>query len=189
MTKQLTKLRLKDDGTVKLSYIEKRDTPNGIETITHESDCEGQRSPDLDAVANELKPYVLMNMGITALAEQLSRNILKKDKLSVSEKSIKDNTVDPFLKRTEIVSVSVSGQDGLRGAVISAKFKGLNDSFCAVSTPRICYESDKLGFEEDVEDIMRRLEAEAFRYLSGKRAQLEFNFESNEEPASEEVAA
>ena len=187
MDRTLSKLKLKDDGTLTIEYIEKRESAAGIETITHTAACEGQRHPDLDNLVSELKPYVLQNMGITAVATKVAMDVLGVKKLDKVQNAHKEKVLIPVSDRVQIIGVSIGGSEQLLGAVISAKFKGFNDAYCAVSTPRICYESDKLGFEEDVQDIVNRISAEAFRYVDGKRSQIEFDFTGDNEVKDKKV--
>jgi hypothetical protein len=189
MDRELKKVSLKDDGTLSAEYVEKKESAEGIETITHKINCEGQRHPDLDNLVEELKPYVLMNMGITAIATKVATDVLNVEKLGKVENAVKEKVLIPVRQRVEVIGISIAGNEQLKGVVISAKFKGFNDAFCAVNTPRICYESEKLGFEQDVEEIVSRLETEVFRYIDGKRSQLEFDFTTKEETEQPAEAA
>ena len=77
------------------------------------------------------------------------------------------------MNNIEVTGVSISGSEQLKGAVISGKIKSWNGGKCAINTQRVNFESDKLGFEETIRDLVSDVETEIFEYLfKNKRAQL-----------------
>jgi len=70
-----------------------------------------------------------------------------------------------LLNSVEVTSISVSGEGGLRGVVISGKIQTWNKSKTPLHTPRIVFESTKIGIEIDVQGQVELADEEAYKYL------------------------
>lgn len=84
----------------------------------------------------------------------------------------KQKVTDAFLdlvQKVEVTSISISGENQLRGAVISGKIESNNKSKAAINSPRIVFSSDKIGYETNVEGQCELLESEIYEYIFNKK--------------------
>ena len=146
---QFTELRQGDEGTVKIPVSMRPPyTPH----------------PDLLNVLSKLKVYV---------AKQYDYH--KPLELSVTGKSKErlEEAFDELLKKITVTGFTVTGSDQLKSAIITAKIK-TDSGTRALPTGRIVYSSDKLGYEQEVQQFVELATDEVYDCLfDGKRAQLD----------------
>ena len=86
------------------------------------------------------------------------------------------------LDNIEVRGVSLSGQDDNVGVVLTGLFTISNNQKTAINTPRMKYNVEMFGFEEELENIVCDIENEVYEFLfEGKKAQLEL-FGADGEP-------
>lgn len=84
--------------------------------------------------------------------------------------------------------MSYSGQDDNVGVVLTGLFTVSNNQNTAINSPRLKFNTETFGFEEELEAIVADIENEVYAFLfKGKKAQLEL-FGADGEPASGLVA-
>ena len=158
---------------VKVDYTEKKTADGTTAYFEHFVHAPVAPHPDLLNKMDEFKPYLAKAFCIN-LGFDLAKKHLKGKEL----KEIKQLEVD-VMNNIEVTGVSISGSEQLKGAVISGKIKSWNGGKCAINTQRVNFESDKLGFEETIRDLVSDVETEIFEYLfKNKRAQLDL-FDGN----------
>ena len=68
----------------------------------------------------------------------------------------------------------MSGQDDNVGVVLTGLFTVSNNQKTAINSPRLKYNTETFGFEEELENIVCNIEEEVYSFLfKGKKAQLE----------------
>ena len=79
--------------------------------------------------------------------------------------------------------MSFSGQDDNVGVVLTGLFTVSNNQKTAIKSPRLKFNTETFGFEEELEEIAADIETEVYAFLfKGKKAQLEL-FGADGEPA------
>ena len=94
------------------------------------------------------------------------------------------NFADELLQKIEVRGISLSGQDDNVGVVVTGLLEVLAEQKTAINSPRIKFSNINYGFEEELEDIISRIETEVYAFLfKGKKAQLElFGADGNPAP-------
>jgi hypothetical protein len=86
------------------------------------------------------------------------------------------------LDNIEVRGVSLSGQDDNVGVVLTGLFTVSNNQKTAINTPRMKYNVETFGFEEELENIVCDIENEVYEFLfEGKKAQMDL-FGADGEP-------
>lgn len=92
------------------------------------------------------------------------------------------------VENIEVRGVSFSGQDDNVGVVLTGLFTVSNNQKTAINSPRLKFNTETFGFEEEFEAIVADIENEVYAFLfKGKKAQLEL-FGADGEPAPGLVA-
>lgn len=87
-----------------------------------------------------------------------------------------------------VTGVSISGDES-KGVIITGTYECLNKTRIAVVTPRIKLDEEIFECEEELNDVIKVIETEAFKYIfEDKQAQLaiEFGNEENEQEAGKD---
>ena len=109
-------------------------------------------------------------------------------KANKNQKEVARNFADEMLKNIEVRGVSYSGQDDNVGVVLTGLFTVSNNQKTAINSPRLKFNTETFGFEEELEEIVSDIENEVYEFLfKGKKAQLEL-FGADGEPAPGLVA-
>jgi hypothetical protein len=127
--------------------------------------------PDLQALFDKLRPI----MGrIYHLTSFLSLIEIVDFKATAKQKEAARKFADELLDKIEVRGVSFSGQDDNIGIVLTALMTSGNNQKSAINSPRLKFNSEVYGFEEDLETICGEIETEVYEFLfRGKKAQLE----------------
>ena len=84
------------------------------------------------------------------------------------------NFADELLQKIEVRGISLSGQDDNVGVVVTGLLEVFAGQKTAIISPRIKFSNINYGCEEELEDIISRIETEVYAFLfKGKKAQLE----------------
>ena len=109
-------------------------------------------------------------------------------KATKKQSELSRDFADEMLKNIEVRGVSFSGQDDNVGVVLTGLFTVSNNQKTAISSPRLKFNTETFGFEEELEEIVADIENEVYAFLfKGKKAQLEL-FGADGEPAPGLVA-
>ena len=91
-------------------------------------------------------------------------------KATKEQKNIARDFAEEALQNIEIRGISLSGKDDNVGVVISGLFTVANNYKTAINSPRIKFNSDSFGFEEELENIISEIEQETYLFLfKGKK--------------------
>lgn len=142
--------------------------------------------PDLIECMQVFRVHLASAYGLTtpfAKVAELTKKMSKKETEKLEQ--LKADIV----ANVEVTKLSIGGLDTAQGAVISGKLKSFNGSKIALNTPRIVFESNKIGIESEVKKLVDVLIEEVYDYLfENKRAQLEIGFDAGDkkqEPTTE----
>ena len=157
----LQKVKL-DKNEVLVDFIKVDSNEDGGKTKTPVSmKPPYQVHPDLASALSSMKETVLKDFGYNKLLDASKGD----DKVLEAWNELICNTT--------VTGVALGGSDQLRGAVITAKIK-TDTGTRGVSTKRIVFSSDKLGYEKKIEETIKTVTSEVYKYLfESKRAQLE----------------
>lgn len=181
----LSKVKTLKDGGLDVHY-EVTETI-GNESYTNKYHVESAKDihPDLRKCFDRLRPIMGRIFNITSFLSMVETYDFKANK---NQKEVARNFADEMLKNIEVRGVSYSGQDDNVGVVLTGLFTVSNNQKTAINSPRLKFNTEAFGFEEELEAIVADIENEVYAFLfKGKKAQLEL-FGADGEPASGLVA-
>lgn len=181
----LSKVKTLKDGGLDVHY-EVTETI-GNESYTNKYHVESAKDihPDLRECFDRLRPIMGRIFNITSFLSMFGTDDFKANK---NQKEVARNFADEMLKNIEVRGVSYSGQDDNVGVVLTGLFTVSNDQKTAINSPRLKFNTETFGFEEELEAIVADIENEVYAFLfKGKKAQLEL-FGADGEPAPGLVA-
>ena len=179
----LAKVKLIKDGGITVHYEVTEVV--GAESYTNKYHVESAKDihPDLKDCFDRLRPIMGRIFNITSFLSMLD---VKEFKATEKQKEYGRNFADEMLKNIEVRGVSFSGQDDNVGVVLTGLFTVSNNQKTAINSPRLKFNSETFGFEEELEEIAADIETEVYAFLfKGKKAQLEL-FGANNEPNVED---
>lgn len=168
----LSKVKIVKDGGLDV-HFEVAETVNN-ESYVNKYHVESAKDihPDLRACFVELRPIVGRIFNLTSFL-----SMIEADDFGANDKQDETarNYADELLKKIEVLGIRLSGQDDNVGVVVTALLEvSMNAQKSAINTPRIKFANVNYGFEEELEDIVSRIENEVYLFLfKGKKAQLE----------------
>lgn len=173
----LTKVKLIKDGGLDVHYevIEQV----GNETCSNHYHVESGKDvhPDLRNCFKRLTPIMGRIFNITSF---LSLVESKEFDATEQQEANAREFAEECLNNIEVRGISLSGQGDNVGIVLTGLFTVSNNQKTAIKSPRLKFNTETFGFEEELENIAREIEAEVYEFLfKGKKAQLEL-FGANE---------
>ena len=154
----------------------------GEESYTNKFIVESAKDvhPDLKACFDRLKPIQARIYGMTSFLTLIDSPEFKATK---KQNEAARAFSDEILKNIEVRGVSLSGSGDAVGIVLTGLLTSGNNQKTAINTPRLKFNSEVYGFEEDLEEISGQIEKEVYEFLfNGKKAQLElFNGEPDDD--------
>lgn len=181
----LSKVKTLKDGGLDVHY-EVIETI-GNESYTNKYHVESAKDihPDLRDCFDRLRPIMGRIFNITSFLSMVETSDFKATK---KQSELSRDFADEMLKNIEVRGVSFSGQDDNVGVVLMGLFKVSNNQKTAINSPRLKFNTEMFGFEEELEAIVAGIENEVYAFLfKGKKAQLEL-FGADGEPAPGLVA-
>ena len=177
----LSKVKLIKGGGLDVHY-EVTETV-GNESYTNKYHIESAKDihPDLADCFNRLRPIMGRIFNITSF---LSFIEAPDTKANQKQKDAARDFADEMLKAIEVRGVSFSGQDDNVGVVLTGLFTVSSNQKTAINSPRLKFNTETFGFEEELEEIAGDIENEVYAFLfKGKKAQLElFGADGNAAP-------
>lgn len=180
----LSKVKTLKDGGLDV-YYEVTETV-GNESYTNKYHVESAKDihPDLRNCFDRLRPIMGRIFNITSFLSLMDTPDMKANQ---KQKDAARNFADEMLKNIEVRGVALSGQDNV-GCVLMGLFTVSNNQKTAINSPRMKFNTETFGFEEELEEIICDIENEVYAFLfKGKKAQLEL-FGADGEPAPGMVA-
>lgn len=181
----LSKVKTLKDGGLDVHY-EVTETI-GNESYTNKYHVESAKDihPDLRDCFDRLRPIMGRIFNITSFLSMVKTSDFKATK---KQSELSRDFADEMLKNIEVWGVSFSGQDDNVGVVLTGLFTVFNNQKTAINSPRLKFNTETFGFEEELEAIVSDIENEVYAFLfKGKKAQLEL-FGADGEPAPGLVA-
>lgn len=181
----LSKVKTLKDGGLDVHY-EVIETI-GNESYTNKYHVESAKDihPDLRDCFDRLRSIMGRIFNITSFLSMVETPDFKATK---KQSELSRDFADEMLKNIEVRGVSFSGQDDNVGVVLAGLLTVSNNQKAAINSPRLKFNTETFGFEEELEAIVADIENEVYAFLfKGKKAQLEL-FGADGEPAPGLVA-
>ena len=142
----LAKVKLIKDGGITVHYEVTEVV--GAESYTNKYHVESAKDihPDLKDCFDRLRPIMGRIFNITSFLSMLD---VKEFKATEKQKEYGRNFADEMLKNIEVRGVSFSGQDDNVGVVLTGLFTVSNNQKTAINSPRLKFNSETFGFEEE----------------------------------------
>lgn len=181
----LSKVKLLKDGGLDVHYEVTEVVGNESYTNKYHVESAKDIHPDLRECFDRLRPIMGRIFNITSFLSMVETSDFKATK---KQSKLSRDFADEMLKNIEVRGVSFSGQDDNVGVVLTGLFTVSNNQKTAINSPRLKFNTETFGFEEELEAIVADIENEVYAFLfKGKKAQLEL-FGADGEPAPGLVA-
>lgn len=181
----LSKVKLLKDGGLDVHYEVTEVVGNESYTNKYHVESAKDIHPDLRDCFDRLRPIMGRIFNITSFLSMVETSDFKATK---KQSELSRDFADEMLKNIEVRGVSFSGQDDNVGVVLTGLFTVSNNQKTAINSPRLKFNTETFGFEEELEEIVADIENEVYAFLfKGKKAQLEL-FGADGEPAPGLVA-
>lgn len=181
----LSKVKLLKDGGLDVHYEVTEVVGNESYTNKYHVESAKDIHPDLRDCFDRLRPIMGRIFNITSFLSMVETSDFKATK---KQSELSRDFADEMLKNIEVRGVSFSGQDDNVGVVLTGVFTVSNNQKTAINSPRLKFNTETFGFEEELEEIAADIENEVYAFLfKGKKAQLEL-FGADGEPAPDLVA-
>lgn len=164
---KLKSVRIAKEG-VEAVFVETRNVDKQNKSINHSIESNIAPHPDLLNLRDKLKGVLVKAFGFDSVLNEAEKHVPKGEKMT----KVTNKYLD-ILNKIEVTKISISGDDQLRGSVISGKIESFNGSKCAINSPRVVFSSDKIGLEKDTQKTVDLICIEVYKYFfEDKRAQL-----------------
>lgn len=178
---QLEKVKLVNNGGI-CAHYDVTEVVGGTSYTNHYVVDNGMDvHPDLAGLFEDLRPIVARVFNINSFLSFVE-DTANKIPAKIQEQA--RGFAGELLNNIEVRGVSFSGKDDNVGVVITAVYKTANGLKTCINTPRIKMATISFGFEEELEEIVGKIEREVYAYLfDGKQAQLSlFGADGNANP-------
>lgn len=167
---QLEKVKLVNNGGI-CAHYDVTEVVGGTSYTNHYVVDNGMDAhPDLVGLFEDLRPIVARVFNINSFLSFVE-DTANKIPAKIQEQA--RGFAGVLLNNIEVRGVSFSGKDDNVGVVITAVYKTANGLKTCINTPRIKMATISFGFEEELEEIVGKIEREVYAYLfDGKQAQL-----------------
>ena len=181
----LSKVKLLKDGGLDVHYEVTEVVGNESYTNKYHVESAKDIHPDLRNCFDRLRPIMGRIFNITSFLSMVETSDFKATK---KQSELSRDFADEMLKNIEVRGVSFSGQDDNVGVVLTGLFTVSNNQKTAINSPRLKFNTETFGFEEELEEIAADIENKVYAFLfKGEKAQLEL-FGADGEPAPDLVA-
>lgn len=175
----LSKVKLLKDGGLDVHYEVTEVVGNESYTNKYHVLSAKDIHPDLRHLFNDLRPIMGRIFNITSFLSMVETSDFKATK---KQSELSRDFADEMLKNIEVRGVSFSGQDDNVGVVLTGLFTVSNNQKTAINSPRLKFNTETFGFEEELENIVCDIENEVYEFLfEGKKAQMDL-FGADGEP-------
>lgn len=178
---QLEKVKLVNNGGI-CAHYDVTEVVGGTSYTNHYVVDNGMDvHPDLAHLFEDLRPIVARVFNINSFLSFVE-DPANKIPAKIQEQA--RGFAGELLNNIEVRGVSFSGKDDNVGVVITAVYTTANGLKTCINTPRIKMATISFGFEEELEEIVSKIEREVYAYLfDGKQAQLSlFGADGNANP-------
>ena len=178
---QLEKVKLVNNGGI-CAHYDVTEVVGGTSYTNHYVVDNGMDvHPDLAGLFEDLRPIVARVFNINSFLSFVE-DPANKIPAKIQEQA--RGFAGELLNNIEVRGVSFSGKDDNVGVVITSVYTTANGLKTCINTPRIKMATISFGFEEELEEIVGKIEREVYAYLfDGKQAQLSlFGADGNANP-------
>lgn len=167
---QLEKVKLINNGGI-CAHYDITEIAGGASYTNHYTVDNGMDvHPDLANLFEDLRPIVARTFNINSFLSFIED---KANKVSEALQEQARAFADELINNIEVRGVTFSGKNENVGVVITAVYTTANGLKTCINTPRIKMATISFGFEEELEEIVGKIEREVYAYLfEGKQAQL-----------------
>nr|DAM09353.1 MAG TPA: hypothetical protein [Caudoviricetes sp.] len=167
----LSKVKLLKDGGLDVHYEVTEVVGNESYTNKYHVLSAKDIHPDLRKLFDNLRPIMGRVFNITSFKSMMATPDFKATK---KQTEIAEAFAEECLGNIEVRGVSLSGQDDNVGVILTGLFTVSNNQKTAINTPRMKFNTETFGFEEELENNVSDIENEVYEFLfNGKKAQLE----------------
>ena len=167
---QLEKVKLVNNGGI-CAHYDVTEVVGGTSYTNHYVVDNGMDvHPDLAGLFEDLRPIVARVFNINSFLSFIE-DPANKIPAKIQEQA--RGFAGELLNNIEVRGVSFSGKDDNVGVVITAVYTTANGLKTCINTPRLKMATISFGFEEELEEIVGKIEREVYAYLfDGKQAQM-----------------
>lgn len=137
----------------------------GTDPQTQTNDVDVKPHPDLKTTIDQLKVYMATSLGLVE-GWDFSREHLKKNP-NYLQKAIQGHK--DAVSRCNINGFSYQGDGETAGVQITGSIKTPTGGSIGMAVPKISFEKDTHGFEDEVKEICKEIEDEVYNYLILKK--------------------
>ena len=159
---KLTKLKIPSNGGVIVDF-------KLIEVLGEESyeSSQTQKStkephPDLVDLLKRMVPMVGQIFGLTMINAVVGKKEFNADAIQIDKIS---KYVDQMNEKIRVGGVSLSGSEDKKGVAIAFGYRVDNNQVVGISTPKIPLSGSERGFEEELEELVKEIEIEAYNFI------------------------
>lgn len=135
--------------------------------------------PDLKKLFDQLKPIMARVYHLSFFRSLIETPDFKATK---KQQELAEEAFKEVLAKLDVTGISLSGKDNNVGVVLTGIFTADSNLKMAINSHRMRFADERYGFEEEMEEIIGKIETEVYAFLfKGKKAQLEL-FDSFGEP-------
>lgn len=166
----LEKVKLIKDGGI-CAHYEVTEIVGGTSYTNHYVVDNGMDvHPDLANLFKDLRTIVARTFNINSFLSFIEDDA---NKIPATVQAQARAFADELVNNIEVRGIALSGKDENVGVVITSVYTSANGLKTCINTPRIKMATISFGFEEELEEIVSKIEREVFAYLyDGKQAQL-----------------
>lgn len=165
----LTKAKVTKDGGLDVHY--EVTEVIGAETYRNKYHVESAKDihPDLARQFKILAPIMARVLNISSFLSCVDSPDFKATR---SQKDLARDYSDSLIGNIDIRGVSLSGNDDNVAVIITSVYKIAGNLKTCINSPRLKFNTETFGFEEELEDIVDTIEKEVYLFLfKGKKAQ------------------
>ena len=186
---ELVKFKFLNGGGVSVKFEQDTEDKTISNRDTHTVDSPRDPHDDFTTIVDSLKGHfadVFSLRSFNLLTKTAKQLTAKEQQAADSLKSAFDKMNAEIVRKIEIVSVELTGEEDTAGIIIQGKLEH-NGYVTALKTPVLKFTEKKWGFEDKLNEIMDAIEEEVNQYLfENKSAEPDLFGENNGKPAKEE---
>ncbi|MGR3218504.1 MAG: hypothetical protein ACUZ8H_01620 [Candidatus Anammoxibacter sp.] len=163
------------DGSIECHFEENKIVNEEPRVVQHTTKAPYIPHPDLLEFRDDLKPFLMQSLCMT---DQYEHDIKY---LKAGQKKSATDQHKAYCNKVVVTGITISGEDQLRGAIITGKVKNRMDGYSALNSPRVIFSSEKLGFESKVQNLVGLIEIEIFKCIFENKSSQETLFNNDAE--------
>lgn len=167
----LSKVKLIKNGGLEAHYSITEVFGNEVFHNEHQIKDTKDVHPDLLKLFKDMRVIMAHLFGVRSFLTLLD---IVDFKANAKQKDLAEAFADEATGNIDVHGISLSGDDENRGVVLTGLFTFGNGMKSAINSPRIRLANTSFGFEQELEEIVAKIEDEVYAFLfEGKKAQLE----------------